>query len=96
MEDKTRLSKEEIMKELSSLNSWFYKHNSLERQWQFIEFKQLISFLKKCIEIMDSQNHHSDLKLDTRNKIIKIKVTTHSENAITRADLRFAKALDRL
>ena len=96
MEDKTRLTKEEIQKELENLSNWIYKNNSLEMQWQFFKFSDLIDFLKKVITTMDKQNHHSDLILDTKNKIIKVSVTTHSENAVTRADVEFAKALNKL
>ena len=96
MEDKTRLTKEEIQKELESLSNWIYKNNSLEMQWQFFKFSDLIDFLKKVIATMDKQNHHSDLILDIKNKIIKVSVTTHSENAVTKADVEFAKALDKL
>ena len=52
--------------------------------------------MKNIIETMDEKNHHSDLYFDTKNKIIKIKITTHSENAVTKADVNFAGALDKL
>ena len=96
MEDKTILTKEQIHDELKNLNNWLYKNNSLEKQFQFFKFSELVGFLKKIIETMDKQNHHSDLHFDTKNKIIKIKITTHSENAVTKADVNFAGALDKL
>lgn len=96
MEDKTILTKEQIYEEIKSLEGWLYKNNALEKQWQFFKFLELIGFLKKIINTMDEQNHHSDLILDTKNKIIKVKVTTHSENAVTRADIDFARKLEYL
>jgi len=96
MEDKTILTEEEIQEYLKDLDNWKYVNNSLEKEFKFSAFKDLVSFLKKAIETMDSQNHHSDLIFDTKNKTIKISVTTHSENAITKADIDFAKALDKL
>ena len=96
MEDKTILTKEQIQEELKNLNNWIYKNNSLEKQFQFFKFSELVSFLKNIIETMDEKNHHSDLYFDTKNKIIKIKITTHSENAVTKADVNFAGALDKL
>jgi 4a-hydroxytetrahydrobiopterin dehydratase len=92
MEDKTILSKDEVLNEMP--NNWLYQDNKLEREFQFLEFSKLIDFLKTCIKIMDETNHHSDLNLDTKNKIIKLSVTTHSENAITKADLDFAKTIN--
>ena len=91
-EDKTIVSKREIKKSLK--NNWKYINNSLEKEFKFDKFSSLIFFLKKTIKIMDQQNHHSDLNLDTKNKILKISVTTHSKNSVTQADINFADALE--
>ena len=96
MENKTVLTKEQIQEELKALNNWLYKNNSLKKEFQFFKFSELINFLKNIIKTMDEQNHHSDLNLDTKNKIIKIIVTTHSENAVTKADIDFARKLEYL
>ncbi|MBI2105997.1 4a-hydroxytetrahydrobiopterin dehydratase [Candidatus Woesearchaeota archaeon] len=96
MEDKTILKKEEIIEELKNLSNWIYKNNLLEKEFQFFKFLDLVNFLKKVISAMDEQNHHSDLFFDTKNKIIKISVTTHSKNAITIADVDFVKKIDNI
>jgi pterin-4a-carbinolamine dehydratase len=43
---------------------------------------------------MDRNNHHSDLAVDSRTKVLKVSVTTHSAGAITQADVDFARALN--
>ena len=96
MEDKTVLTNEEIHKSLQQLSNWIYKDNTLEKSWKFKEFSKLVDFLKKTISTMDAQNHHSDLVFDTKNKILKVSVTTHSKNAITQADVDFAQTLDKI
>jgi 4a-hydroxytetrahydrobiopterin dehydratase len=96
MEDKTLLTNEEIRQALQELSNWVYKNNTLEKTWKFTEFSNLVDFLKKTIETMDAQNHHSDLHFDTKNKTLKISVTTHSAEAVTQADVDFAKEIDKL
>lgn len=95
MEDKTVLSKEQVQEAVQELEGWIVKNNTLEKTWQFFQFKELIDFLKKCIHVMDEQNHHSDLRFDTKNKLLTVSVTTHSINALTRADVDFARALQK-
>jgi pterin-4a-carbinolamine dehydratase len=53
-----------------------------------------MAFVRKLTETMDANNHHSDIHLDSRSKTLTVTVTTHSENAVTRADLDFARAVD--
>ena len=40
------------------------------------------------------QNHHSDFSLDTGKRTIAVSVTTHSEGAVTRSDILFARPLN--
>ena len=90
------LQKEELQGLLEHLPGWVYRDHALEKSWQFFVFGELILFLKKCIKTMGEQNHHADLLLDTKNKILTLKVTTHSVGAVTRADVDFAQAVERL
>ena len=96
MEDKAVLSREEILDAMRSLSGWFLKNNALEKEFQFFQFGKLISFLKQCIQVMDEQNHHADLSLDTKNKILRLIVTTHSAGNVTRADVEYARAVENL
>ena len=40
------------------------------------------------------QNHHPDFSLDTGKRTIAVSVTTHSEGAVTRSDILFARPLN--
>ncbi|MFT5369207.1 MAG: pterin-4a-carbinolamine dehydratase [Candidatus Latescibacterota bacterium] len=95
-EDKTVLDDEEIQAEVANLDGWDYlaETHELRRVWQFEKFVPTMVFVRTLTNVMDENNHHSDLQLDSRKKTLTVTVTTHSENAITRADVEFAKAVN--
>lgn len=96
IEDKTVLNADEIASEVANLEGWTYLEDTRElcRVWQFEKFVPTMVLVRTLTNIMDENNHHSDLQLDSRSKTLTVKVTTHSENAITRADINFAKAVN--
>lgn len=95
VEDKTVVTEEEIESAIGGLDGWTYDREgkALVREWQFEKFVPTMAFIRKLTEVMDAENHHSDLALDGRSKTLTVRVTTHSENAVTRADLQFAEAV---
>ena len=97
-EDKTVVSESEIEQAVSELSGWTYDADtrSLIRVWSFEKFVPTMAFIRQLTEVMDQENHHSDLALDGRSKTLTVKVTTFSENAVTRADLEFARVVDSL
>ncbi len=95
IEDKAVLSDDEIQAGVANLGGWEYDgdRKELRRVWNFEKFVPTMAFVRKLTEVMDEQNHHSDIHLDSRAKTLTVTVTTHSENAVTRADLDFAGAV---
>lgn len=96
LEDKTVLTEEEITSEVALLDGWDYLAQSkeLQRVWHFEKFVPTMVLIRRLTEIMDDNNHHSDIQLDSRSKTLTVRVTTHSEDAVTRADIDFAKAVN--
>ncbi|MBT3602140.1 MAG: hypothetical protein HOE48_06505 [Candidatus Latescibacteria bacterium] len=96
IEDKAVLSEDEIASEVGNLDGWEYLAETRElcRVWQFGKFVPTMALVRTLTQVMDENNHHSDLQLDSRNKTLTVSVTTHSENAVTRADIDFAKAVN--
>ena len=90
------MSTDEIASEIENLEGWEYLPKTCElcRVWQFEKFVPTMVLVRALTNIMDENNHHSDLQLDSRSKTLTVRVTTHSENAITRADVEFAKAVN--
>lgn len=95
-EDKTLVTEDEIREALKDLEGWEYDgtNKALQRVWEFQKFVPTMAFVRTITQVMDNNNHHSDLNLDSRSKTLTVTVTTHSENAVTRADLDFASALN--
>lgn len=96
IEDKTLLTEDGIRTEVADLEGWEYLEDSkeLQRVWHFEKFVPTMAFVRRLTEIMDENNHHSDISLNSRTKTLTVTVTTHSENAVTRADLDFAGAVN--
>ena len=94
-ENKTLVGEDQIRDALGSLEGWEYVEDqkALRRVWEFDKFVPTMAFVRKLTEVMDTNNHHSDIHLDSRAKTLTVTVTTHSENAVTHADLDFAKAV---
>jgi len=96
VEDKTLVSEDEIRETLKSLEGWEYdpQKRALRRIWRFEKFVPTMSLVRTIADVMDHNNHHSDIHLDSRNKTLTVEVTTHSANAVTRADLEFAGSVN--
>lgn len=94
-ENKTLVTDEEINNAVGNLEGWEYleTEKTLQRVWTFQKFVPTMAFLRALTEIMDTENHHSDIILDSRAKQLTVRVTTHSANAVTQADLDFAQAV---
>ena len=95
-ENKAVVTEEEIRVALNHLPGWEYdgERKEIRRVWKFEKFVPTMMFVRKLTEIMDTNNHHSDLNLDSRSKTLTVTVTTHTENAVTKADLDFAGAVN--
>ena len=95
-EDKTLLSEDRIQTEVARLDGWEYLSDSksMRRVWQFQKFLPTMALVRKITEVMDESDHHSDIHLDSRAKTLTVSVTTHSKNAVTQADIDFARAVN--
>jgi len=91
----TLLSDDEITKNLSSLSSWMKEGNLIERQFQFKDFVEALSFVNKVGEEAEKMNHHPDIFIHSWNKV-KITISTHSEGGITNKDFQLAEKIEGL
>jgi len=95
MEDKTRLSDEQIATELAGLEGWTRDGQFIQKDFLFASFKEINRFLPYLTQTIVAQNHHPDFAFVGGQKKVAVKVTTHSEGGVTRADLDLAAALNR-
>jgi len=89
------LSQDEITKNLSSLSNWMKEGNLIEKQFQFKDFVEALSFVNKVGEEAEKMNHHPDIFIHSWNKV-KITISTHSEGGITQKDFQLAEKIEGL
>jgi pterin-4a-carbinolamine dehydratase len=94
-EDKGVLSVEEVDVELGSLEGWSREGVIISRDFVLANFGDITAFLQHLVGTIAAQNHHPDFSLDTGTRTVAVSVTTHSEGAVTRADIDFARALNK-
>ena len=93
-EDKTTLTAAEVDAELETLSGWSRDGIIISRDFVFENFKDITSFLNHLTKTITDQDHHPDFSLKTGKKTIAVSVTTHSEGAVTRSDVLFARTLN--
>jgi pterin-4a-carbinolamine dehydratase len=93
-EDKTILTSDEVDETLRALAGWSRDGTIISRDFVMANFKDITSFLNHLVKTITAMNHHPDFSLDTGSKTIAVAVTTHSEKAVTRADVEFAHRLN--
>lgn len=93
-ENKTALSAAQVDEELQTLEGWTRNEAVLARHFVFHDFEEITAFLNHLVRTITTQNHHPDFSFNTGLQMVSVALTTHSEQAITRADIQFARALN--
>jgi pterin-4a-carbinolamine dehydratase len=93
-ENKSALSAEQVDVELQSLEGWTRDGVIIQRDFVLANFQDITAFLQHLVGTIAAQNHHPDFSLDTGTRTVAVAVTTHSEGAVTRSDVDFARALN--
>lgn len=94
MEDKTSLTKEQVLSELKNLEGWQLEFKCITRRFYIEDWSKITSFLKHVAKAIEETNHHPDIIFHTATKTITISTTTHSKGGITQADIDLAKRLN--
>jgi len=86
-----KISTEEIAEKLTT---WEWKTNSIEKNYQFKDFKAAFDFMTKIAVICEEMNHHPNWT-NTYNKL-HISLQTHDQSAVTELDVELAQKIDLL
>ena len=65
---------------------------AIERNFVFKDFQQAFDFMTLCAKYAEEINHHPDWS-NSWNQV-NVRLSTHSENALTLLDVELAKAMD--
>jgi len=90
----TRLTDEQIKKELVSLSGWSVENGKLHKDFVFQDFIEAFGFMSKAAIHIEKMNHHPEW-FNVYNKI-RIDLVTHDAQGITQNDINLARILNSL
>jgi 4a-hydroxytetrahydrobiopterin dehydratase len=74
---------------------WQDKNNSLYKRFEFKDFKQAFSFMRKVAKAAEQANHHP--KWQNEWNIVEIWLISHdADNKVTDKDMEMSKAIDQI
>jgi 4a-hydroxytetrahydrobiopterin dehydratase len=88
-----KLTKEEIMSNLTEGWGFDEKSNTIVREFTMHSFSNAAEFIVKIAPIANEQDHHPDLLLHNYKKV-RVILSTHSAGGVTSNDFKLAKAID--
>lgn len=86
------LVKQDVDERLKSLSGWKRDGDEIEKQFQFSDFNQAMTFVNKVAQEANKADHHPDIKIEY-NKV-KLSLSTHSEGGITEKDFALAREIE--
>lgn len=90
----TKLTDEQIKKELTSLVGWSVVNGKLHKDFVFENFIEAFGFMSKAAIHAEKMNHHPEW-FNVYNKI-KVDLVTHDAGGITQNDINLARTLNSL
>ena len=75
-------------------SGWNTQSKSLYRKFQFEDFKECFSFMKKVAALSEKYNHHP--KWCNQWNVLEIWLKTHDSNTITEKDINLAKNINKI
>ena len=82
------LSSAEIEKALIRLPDWQLNDALLNRTFNFIDFREAMSFVNSVAAVAERAGHHPDI--DIRYNKVKLALTSHDAGGITEKDFALA------
>ena len=73
-------------------NNWIEKAGGLSRKFEFQNFAEALDFVNKIGQLAEKENHHPDISFGWG--YVEVRLSTHSENAITDKDRQLARKIN--
>lgn len=90
----TKLTEEQIKKELAGLQGWSVVNGKLHKDFVFTDFIDAFGFMTRAAIHIEKMNHHPEW-FNIYNKI-KVELVTHDAGGITQNDINLARTLNSL
>lgn len=91
---KGKLGIEKIKQYLSSVPSWMLIGDTVQKEFQFKDFKGSMEFVSKIAKIAQEENHHPDIYIFFDK--VRLTLTTHSAKGLTENDFILATKINNL
>lgn len=88
-------TKPEEQKYLKHVKDWKLVKNSIEKEFEFKDFKKALDFINKVGAIAESEGHHPDIYLHGWNKV-RLILSTHVIKGLSENDFILAAKIDNL
>ncbi len=83
-----------IQAKMKDIKDWSLEGEMIIKEFEFKDFKKAIEFVNKVAEIAEANNHHPDILI--KYNIVRLTLTTHSENGLSEKDFYVAEEIDKL
>lgn len=87
-------SDKEIQDKLTGLNGWQFDGQAIKKDWEFKDFKEAITFIKRVAELAEKHNHHPDLH-NVYNQVT-LGFYSHDADGITQRDFDIAADIEKI
>lgn len=87
-----KMTTEEILENLTSLDGWDAKDDQLTKRYTFSNFAESLAFVNKIGEAAETLDHHPDIKMGWG--YAEIEITTHDRGGITDVDFELARKIN--
>ena len=74
--------------------AWTREGNELVKRITLRDFPEAVDWVNRVASLAESLDHHPDISISWT--LVTLRVTTHSEGALTDADVELARAVDGL
>lgn len=88
------LTDSEIQQELGSLSGWQRAGKTIQRIYEFPDFKAAMQFVNKVADAAEKANHHPDI--DIRYNKVTMALVSHDSGGVTQRDVRMAKRINEI
>ena len=86
--ERRKLTPDEVLKRLDSLDGWSVDGNAIKRRFEFANFAESLEFVNKVGAIAEEADHHPDITFGWG--YAEIATTTHDRGGVTDVDLALA------
>lgn len=89
----SKLNQDQINSNLSKLTGWSFENDAIQKQFQFKDFIEALSFVNAVGMEAEKMDHHPDILMFAWNKV-KVTISTHSAGGVTGNDFKLAQKIE--